>query len=133
MQSCRSRDTEPEKALRSACHRLGLRFRVCSPPVTGMRRRADLIFPRRRIAVYMDGCFWHGCPVHFVLPKTNVEYWRPKIAGNVTRDGETAAWLEALGWRVLRVWEHDDVLAAALRVAALVREDEAAEPAAETG
>jgi DNA mismatch endonuclease, patch repair protein len=131
MQNCRSRDTAPEKELRSACHRLGLRFRVCSPPLSGLRRRADLIFPSRRVAVYMDGCFWHGCAVHFVTPKTNADYWGPKIAGNVRRDRETDAYLEAAGWRVLRVWEHDDMRAAALGVAELVRGHQSAEPVAE--
>jgi DNA mismatch endonuclease (patch repair protein) len=117
---CRNRDTRPERALRSAVHRLGLRFWVARRPVPAVRRTADLVFPRARIAVYLDGCFWHACPQHFVPPKTNPQYWEPKIASNVARDRDTDARLAAAGWTVLRIWEHEETAAAARRVAAAV-------------
>jgi DNA mismatch endonuclease (patch repair protein) len=132
MQNCRGRDTAPEKQLRSACHRLGLRFRVAARPLRGFRRSADLVFSAKRVVVFMDGCFWHCCAAHFVMPKTNADYWRPKIEGNVRRDRETDARLEAEGWRVVRVWEHENMLAAALRIAALVRGEQTVQPAIET-
>src|SRR4051794_2241308 len=78
----RHRDTRPEVALRSALHRMGLRYRVAVRPVPSVRRTADLVFRRQRIAVFVDGCFWHACPVHFVMPATNVDYWNSKIHGN---------------------------------------------------
>lgn len=116
----RNRDTTPELAVRRAVHRLGLRYRVAARPLPGLRRTADLVFTRQRIAVFVDGCFWHGCPDHFVAPKTNGGYWGPKVAGNVARDRDTDALLEQAGWTVLRFWEHDDpeVVAEAVAVAA---------------
>ncbi|MEV0269699.1 very short patch repair endonuclease [Hamadaea sp. NPDC050747] len=102
----RNRDTVPEKALRSLLHAAGLRYRVAAKPLPGMRRTADVVFGPTRIAVFIDGCFWHGCPDHFVPPKTNPEYWREKIARNVQRDRDTDQQLTAAGWLVLRFWEH---------------------------
>jgi DNA mismatch endonuclease, patch repair protein len=116
----RSRDTRPERALRSAVHRRGLRFRVALRPVPSVRRTADLVFTRARIAVFLDGCYWHGCPVHYVEPSTNTEYWRQKIQGNVTRDRETDRRLSEEGWLVLRFWEHEDPEDAANTVARAV-------------
>lgn len=116
MLGCRSRDTAPEKQLRSAIHRLGLRFRVCTRPIKEVRRTADVVFTRRKIAVFLDGCFWHGCPYHFVPPKTNPEYWATKIDGNVRRDRDTDSKLEAAGWTVLRFWEHQDAIDCAVQV-----------------
>lgn len=81
-----------------------------------MRRRADLLFPRRRTAVYVDGCFWHSCPVHATRPKNNAEWWAAKLAGNVARDRDTDARLAEAGWVVVRVWEHEEPAAAADRV-----------------
>lgn len=89
MQAIRSRDTSPELALRSLVHAEGLRYRVAAKPLPGMRRTADLLFRPTRVAVFVDGCFWHGCPKHFVPPKTNPSYWESKISGNVTRDRDT--------------------------------------------
>jgi DNA mismatch endonuclease (patch repair protein) len=89
MIACRNRDTRPEIALRSAVHRLGLRFRVAARPLPGMRRTADLVFRGPKVAVFVDGCFWHGCPLHFEPPKTNQDYWDTKIAGNRRRDSDT--------------------------------------------
>ncbi len=81
-----------------------------------MRRRADLVFPRRRVAVYVDGCFWHSCPQHATFPKNNAEWWAAKLAANVQRDRDTDARLQAAGWTVVRVWEHEDPVVAATRV-----------------
>lgn len=103
----RNRDTSPERALRSLVHAAGLRYRVAAKPLPGMRRTADLVFRPARVAVFVDGCFWHGCPDHFVPPKTNPEYWREKIGRNVQRDRDTDARLAEAGWLVLRFWEHE--------------------------
>lgn len=103
----KSRDTKPELHLRSELHRRGLRFRVDIAPVKGIRRRADIVFTRARVAVFVDGCFWHGCPDHFIAPKSNAEYWRSKIQTNIERDRDTAQKLSAVGWEVLRFWEHE--------------------------
>ncbi|WP_236007127.1 very short patch repair endonuclease [Nakamurella leprariae] len=103
------RDTAPEIALRRELHRRGLRFRV-DHPLPGMaRRRADVLFPRRRIAVFVDGCFWHACPEHGTAPVNNSAWWAQKLATNVRRDRDTDAHLAAIGWTVLRFWEHDEV------------------------
>jgi DNA mismatch endonuclease (patch repair protein) len=121
MQGNRSRDTRPELALRKLLHARGLRYRVNAPPVRGLRRRADIVFPRQRVCVFVDGCFWHQCPDHATTPSTNQAYWATKITGNVARDRDTDARLADEGWTVLRFWEHDDVLAAADAVEARVR------------
>jgi DNA mismatch endonuclease (patch repair protein) len=120
MRGNRRRDTAPELALRSAVHGLGLRYLVASRP-SGAERTADLVFPRAKVAVFMDGCYWHGCPEHFIPPRTNPDYWREKIERNSLRDRDTDAQLEQRGWKVLRVWEHEAALDAAGRVAAAVR------------
>ena len=108
MQSNRSRDTKPELALRSAVHALGLRYRVSAKPLPGLRRTADLVFPTARVAVFLDGCFWHGCPQHATRPKSNAQWWQSKLDKNMARDRGTSAHLEAAGWTVLRFWEHED-------------------------
>ncbi len=123
MQGNRPRDTTPELRLRSAAHALGLRYRV-DAPVSGLptrRRRADLLFPRARVAVFVDGCFWHGCPEHHRLPTANAGYWAGKVGRNVERDRETDALLRQAGWEVVRVWEHEDPEAAAHALRELVR------------
>lgn len=105
----RSRDTTPEVALRRALHARGRRFRV-DAPLPGMpRRRADLLFTRAKVAVFVDGCFWHSCPTHRTEPATNAEWWARKLARNVERDAETDSHLRALGWTVVRIWEHESV------------------------
>ncbi|MFF2371638.1 very short patch repair endonuclease [Agromyces sp. NPDC058110] len=100
------RDTTTELAVRKLLHARGLRYRVDFPPVPGLRRRADIVFTRARIAVFIDGCFWHGCPEHATQPKRNSDYWEPKLAANVARDRDTDGRLDEAGWRVLRFWEH---------------------------
>jgi len=105
----RSRDTAPELALRRELYRRGLRYRVdASLPIPGLsRRRIDIAFLRQRVAVLVDGCFWHGCPVHGTTARTNSAYWTHKILTNRLRDVDTNARLAAAGWTVVRVWEHE--------------------------
>lgn len=120
MQAIKRRDTKPELALRSELHRRGFRFYVDRAPLPRMRRRADIVFPRKKIAVYVDGCFWHGCPVHGTWPKNNADWWRAKIEANQIRDQETDQQLIEAGWIVVRVWEHEHAGDAAGRVAEAV-------------
>lgn len=101
------RDTQPELVIRSRLHSLGYRFRVNYGPISGLRRTADIVFTRQRIAVFIDGCFWHGCPLHYVAPKANAQFWQQKVDRNRARDTETTAHFEAAGWSVIRVWEHE--------------------------
>ena len=106
--------------MRRELHRRGLRFFVDRAPLPGLRRRADLVFPRRRVAVYVDGCFWHRCPDHATDPKNNAAWWADKLAANVTRDRDTDRRLIVEGWHVVRVWEHESPGAAADKVQAAV-------------
>ena len=117
MQANRSRDTSPEMAIRRLLHAMGLRYRVDVRPVKKVRRRADVVFGPARVAVFVDGCFWHCCPEHGSVPATNVDYWVPKLERNVERDEETNALLKKEGWRVIRIWEHQDPVASARRIA----------------
>lgn len=115
------RDTKPELALRKELWRRGLRYRIDVAPIRGLRRRADLVFSRSKVAVYVDGCFWHSCPTHATVPKANRDWWVAKLATNVERDRDTDARLCDAGWIVLRVWEHEGVTEAADRVEAIMR------------
>ena len=109
MQANRSRDTKPELEVRRALHQLGLRYRVAIAPEPSLRRRADIVFTRARVAVFIDGCFWHGCPEHGRATfNHNAEYWPTKIAANMARDADTTVKLDQAGWHVLRYWEHED-------------------------
>ena len=121
MRAQRRRDTAPEVALRRELHRRGARFFVDRAPLRGLRRRADLVFPRRRVAVYVDGCFWHSCPQHATSPKNNAQWWADKLAANVVRDRDTDTRLADAGWTVVRIWEHEDPTEAADRVQAALR------------
>jgi len=112
----RRRDTGPELRLRSELHRRGLRFRVDVPVPFLPRHRADVVFGPPKVAVFVDGCFWHGCPDHGVVPKSNSGWWKAKVEGVRRRDDRTDAAFLARGWTVVRVWEHEDVVAAADRV-----------------
>lgn len=116
----RARDTSTELALRRELHRLGLRYRVHRRPLPGVRREADVVFGPSRVAVFVDGCFWHGCPEHATWPRSNAEFWRTKIEGNRLRDADTDRRLIEAGWAVPRVWEHEDPAVAARRVRDLV-------------
>ncbi|MFE1166182.1 very short patch repair endonuclease [Nocardiopsis sp. NPDC058789] len=122
MRGNRGRDTKPELLLRSALHRRGMRYRVSARPVPGLRRTADLVFVRARVAVFVDGCYWHGCPEHLRPARANGAFWRDKIATNRARDAETNRILSEEGWDVLRFWEHEAPDTAADRVVDLVRE-----------
>ncbi|MBB6392715.1 very short patch repair endonuclease [Microbacterium thalassium] len=104
----RRRDTQPEMRVRRILHAAGLRYIVDARPITSSRSRADIVFTKRRIAVFIDGCFWHRCPVHGTTPKANSDYWTPKLERNVKRDQEVTQSLMAAGWTVLRFWEHED-------------------------
>jgi DNA mismatch endonuclease (patch repair protein) len=122
MQRQNRRDTLPELALRRAVWRRGLRYRVDVAPIRGARRRADLVFTRAKVSVYVDGCFWHRCPEHATTPKANREWWIDKLAANVARDRDTDHRLDEAGWIALRVWEHEDPEESASRVERVVRE-----------
>lgn len=121
MQRQGRRDTAPELALRRAAWRRGLRYRVDVAPLKGTRRRADMVFSRAKVAVYVDGCFWHRCPIHATAPKANSDWWADKLDTNVRRDRDTDQRLAAAGWQVLRIWEHEDMNEAADLVEELVR------------
>lgn len=112
------RDTTPELALRSVLHRRGFRYRVDRRPIPKLRRKADLVFASARLAVFVDGCFWHSCPTHRSLPKQNREWWARKLDANVVRDRDTSIRLREAGWTVVRVWEHEDAEDAADLIAA---------------
>lgn len=104
MSRIKGRNTKPEKALRSALHRAGWRFRLHRRDLPGC---PDIIFSRHKVAVFVDGCFWHGCALHCVAPRTNSDFWAQKIEKNRERDRKAAAILKQLGWKVIRVWEHE--------------------------
>lgn len=106
MRGNRARDTRPELQLRRALHALGLRYRVDERPIRSLPRRADIVFRRARVAVFVDGCYWHGCPQHYVASKSNAAWWRDKIDRNRTRDADTSRLLKEGGWQVVRIWEH---------------------------
>ncbi|MFJ8508114.1 very short patch repair endonuclease [Streptomyces avermitilis] len=116
-----SKNTGVELAVRRLLHAAGMRYRV-EYPVPGMpRRRIDVAFPGAKVAVLIDGCFWHGCPQHATQPKANADWWRTKLDRNMARDRETTEQLLAAGWTVLRFWEHEAPEAVAARVAEAVR------------
>ena len=121
MRATRRRDTAPEMALRRELHRRGLRFMVDFAPVRGLRCRADLVFTRARVAVFVDGCFWHACPEHGNLPKANGAWWQEKLRQNVARDRRNDRELRDAGWQVIRCWEHEPADAAADAVERCVR------------
>lgn len=104
MSRVKGKDSEAERALRSALHGRGIRFRL-HRRIEGVT--VDVVLPRLRVAVLVDGCFWHGCPRHATFPKSNRGYWLPKLAENKDRDGRQTADLRKAGWKVIRVWEHD--------------------------
>jgi DNA mismatch endonuclease (patch repair protein) len=118
----RPRDTKPELAVRRRLHARGLRYLVDKAPIASMRSRADLVFRGARIAVFIDGCYWHSCPEHRTVPKSNPEYWSAKLAANRDRDERVVLELREVGWLALRFWEHEDPDAVADAVERRVRE-----------
>jgi DNA mismatch endonuclease, patch repair protein len=104
MARIRGRDTKPERRLRSLLWAKGLRYRLHFPGLPG---RPDLVFPALKVTVFVDGCFWHGCPQHYVRPRSRETFWARKLRENVTRDCAQFQQLESLGWRVVRLWEHE--------------------------
>ncbi|MFI7618274.1 very short patch repair endonuclease [Nonomuraea terrae] len=121
MQRQRTRDTGPEMAVRRLLHKSGLRYRVDIAPLAGLRRRADIVFGSARVAVFIDGCFWHGCPEHGMrATHVNSSYWSAKVVRNQARDESTDEYLKAAGWDVIRVWEHEEPAAVAAFIAETV-------------
>lgn len=116
------RDTAPELRLRRELHRLGCRYRIDMRPLPELGRRADVVFRPAKVAVYLMGCFWHGCPDHYSAPKNNAAYWSTKVDRNRVRDADTLSRLAAAGWVGVVVWEHDDPVKAAERIKHLVRD-----------
>ncbi|CAL9429731.1 hypothetical protein SUDANB99_02019 [Streptomyces sp. enrichment culture] len=117
MQAIRSRDTKPEQLVRRLLHAQGLRYRVAARPIPALRRTADIVFRPAKVAVFIDGCYWHGCPEHYVAPRTNPGFWSDKVARNIARDRDTDQQLTAAGWTVLRFWEHEPSVECAMRIA----------------
>lgn len=119
----RRRDTNPELSVRRILHAQGLRYRVDYAPAPTSRRRADIVFPRKRVAVFIDGCFWHGCPIHYIAPKANSQFWSDKVSRNRARDLETTALLVSADWTALRFWEHESPEDVAAVIAQNVRNE----------
>ena len=120
MKAAKPRDTAPERVLRSELHKRGLRFRVDARPVKELNRRADIVFRPARVVVFVDGCFWHGCPIHGTQAKANAEFWNNKIKRNQERDAETNRLLKKAGWKVIRVWEHENPEKAGAKIQKIV-------------
>lgn len=108
MKAAKPKDTAPEKALRSELHKKGLRYRIDVKSIKELNRRADIVFRSAKVAVFVDGCFWHGCPIHGTQAKANAKFWKYKIEQNQARDLDTNKQLKKVGWRVIRVWEHEN-------------------------
>ncbi|WP_447860967.1 very short patch repair endonuclease [Nitrospira calida] len=120
MARVRQRGTDIELELRKALYALGLRYRLQVPLLSKPRRVADIAFLGPRVAVFVDGCFWHGCPLHATWPKENAEFWRAKIKANRARDADTDRRLRELGWEVVRIWAHEPPADAACHVSKIV-------------
>lgn len=114
-------DTGPELKLRSLVHKAGLRYAIDIRPEHEINRRADMVFRSAKVAVFVNGCFWHGCPKHYVLPRTNRRFWSEKVNRNRQRDKETKRLLRRRGWKVLTFWEHQDFSLPAARIVREVR------------
>lgn len=126
MSALRRRDNAGELAVRRLLHRAGYRYRVCHPVPGFPRRTIDIAFTRSRVAVFIDGCFWHGCPDHGTRPRANADWWSAKLAANHGRDEDTNAQLLAEGWRVIRAWEHEHPTEVVDRVVNLLRAENTA-------
>ncbi|ASK34555.1 very short patch repair endonuclease [Alcanivorax sp. N3-2A] len=129
----RQKGTDAEMALRREMHRIGLRYRIDYQVLRKPRRIADVAFPGRKIAVFVDGCFWHGCPEHATWPKRNAEFWQQKIERNRRRDMDTNDRLRSIGWTVLRFWSHESPIESARAVAHAVAEVDSKHRASSSG
>lgn len=124
MRANKRSDTKPEVALRSALHRTGFRFRKDVPlRLGGSVIRPDIVFSRKKVAVFVDGCFWHGCPDHYRSPRQNLEFWSRKLQVNVERDARQTALLLENDWTVIRIWEHEPVQDAVAQITAILHGD----------
>lgn len=121
MSKVRQTGTGAELALRKELYKSGLRYRINFCVMNKPRRIADIAFPRLKIAIFVDGCFWHGCPEHATWPKHNAEFWQQKIKANQLRDADTNERLQRNGWSVLRFWEHESPIQAAEVIAQMIR------------
>lgn len=108
MKAVRSKNTAPEKALQTALRSKGLNFQINVKPIKYLNRKADIVINAAKVAIFVDGCFWHGCPIHGTHSKANPEFWENKIAQNKSRDLDTNYELKKYGWKVIRIWEHED-------------------------
>ena len=120
MKGQKIRNTQCEMELRRLLHSMGLRYRVHVYPLKGLKRKADIVFRSPRLAVFVDGCFWHGCKEHRSPSKTNTEWWSQKIQGNRSRDADTDKKLRKAGWCVIRSWEHENPIDVAARIRSAV-------------
>lgn len=120
MARVRQKGTSAEIGLRKALHAKGMRYRLQVPLLTRPRRVADIVFSSTRVAIFVDGCFWHGCPEHASWPKSNANFWREKIETNRARDADTDQRLRSLGWTVIRIWAHENADDAADSIAQIV-------------
>lgn len=120
MQATGQRDTAAELTIRRLLHARGYRYRVDYRPIPGLRSRPDIVFTRQKLAVYIDGCFWHGCPIHATWPKKNARFWKEKIEANRERDHRATTQLEESGWTVMRIWEHEEPESTVDRIVAVL-------------
>jgi DNA mismatch endonuclease (patch repair protein) len=121
MQGNKARDTKPELDVRTLLHARGLRYRVNFRPLPDLRRTSDIVFTKQKVAVLIDGCFWHGCPEHYTRPTKNREFWDAKVNRNRERDAHTDCVLRAGGWTVLRFWAHEPASEVAATIVAVVQ------------
>jgi DNA mismatch endonuclease, patch repair protein len=122
MQSVRQKDTKPEGLLQDQLHALGLEFETNARLLDDLRRRVDIAFRGSRVAVQVHGCFWHSCPEHATVPKSNKQWWEQKLAANRDRDDDTERRLRRAGWRFIRIWEHEDMGEAAQRIKSVLED-----------
>jgi len=122
MKAVRRQGTKAELALRAALDALGVKYAVNGQPLPTLQRKADILFRSEKVAVFVDGCFWHGCPIHGTQAKANAEFWREKIERNKQRDADTNWRLQEAGWVVVRVWAHEEPETTARKVCEIVRE-----------